>query len=388
MGVHKHALPAVLALALLVTYGAGMPAHRHAAGIDPEQQLQTAVTATLRKNVQLAVPVVYPSPAYYNPYLRDSFWVSQALGDRRFAIRVLAAFAGAERPDGDPPTYFVNAYRFPRYHDDESAALVLIWAWRNATLYGATPPRAALQHALSYLLRRTREGSLVTPPGRFAVGGMPIACRLPTRWPTARGSMQWRCSAPTPGSATPRARHRAGRAGLPALYDRRLGYLRLSRGIPASDASALTGEFLSLWLFGHAMLPDATVLSTLRHLPPFGAGFRVVVMPGQPRPVRYGLRQQHRLRRARATTRTAARGYSSTRSLSPRPGLHGLHDALPRLRARLALEFRYGAVLHEYLRTDPALPYYGAEPPYRDHFSWDSFVLVIDHVLHKKTKIT
>jgi hypothetical protein len=33
------------------------------------------------------------------------------------------------------------------------------------------------------------------------------------------------------------------------------------------------------------------------------------------------------------------------------------------------------------LQTNPSLPYYGAEPPFRDHFSWDTFVLVIDRVL-------
>jgi hypothetical protein len=38
-------------------------------------------------------------------------------------------------------------------------------------------------------------------------------------------------------------------------------------------------------------------------------------------------------------------------------------------------------VLHEYLRTNPRLPYYGAEPPYRDGFSWDTFALVVNRAL-------
>jgi hypothetical protein len=38
-------------------------------------------------------------------------------------------------------------------------------------------------------------------------------------------------------------------------------------------------------------------------------------------------------------------------------------------------------VLHEYLRTNPRLRYYGAEPPYRDGFSWDTFALVVDRAL-------
>jgi len=96
-----------------------------------EQQLRIAVTQTIQRNYVPAQRVVYPSPAYYNPYLRDSFWVAQTLDDRRFSTYVLGVFAANERADGEPPTWFINAYRYPRYHDDESAALVLIWAWRN-----------------------------------------------------------------------------------------------------------------------------------------------------------------------------------------------------------------------------------------------------------------
>ena len=55
--------------------------------------------------------------------------------------------------------------------------------------------------------------------------------------------------------------------------------------------------------------------------------------------------------------------------------------ALARLQARLALEFRYGVMLHEYLQTNPTLPFYGTEPPWRDKFSWDTFALVVDRVL-------
>jgi hypothetical protein len=165
-----------------------------------------------------------------------------------------------------------------------------------------------------------------------------------------------------------------------ALYNRRLGYMCLSSSLCASDASALTGEFLSLWLFGHAMLPTAVVRSTLRHLTPFGAGFRIVALP------RNGARASGYL--AGGPLVGAPGDYQNGASwllydaLSiGAAGLHGEADALARLRSRLALEFRHGVVLHEYLRTNPRLPYYGAEPPYRDGFSWDTFALVVDRAL-------
>jgi hypothetical protein len=48
---------------------------------------------------------------------------------------------------------------------------------------------------------------------------------------------------------------------------------------------------------------------------------------------------------------------------------------------RLRAEFRGGAVFHEYLETDPRNPYYPGEPPWRDGFSWDSFVVRVDQVV-------
>src|ERR687886_3097003 len=165
-------LVALAALPFLAYHMAAAPVPaRRLAGA--EQQLQTAVAATLRHNVDPRGPVAYPSPAYYNAYLRDSFWTAQALGTRSFAVHVLNVFATHERADGNPPSMFVNAYppRGPRYHDDESAALLLIWAWRNDALYGVAPPRATLRHALDYVLRRVRRGSFIAPAGRYGGGG-------------------------------------------------------------------------------------------------------------------------------------------------------------------------------------------------------------------------
>jgi hypothetical protein len=279
---------------------------------------------------------------------------------------------------------FVNAYpyRGPRYHDDESAALLLIWAWRSDALYGVTPPRATLRHALGYALRRARRGSFIAPGGRY--GGWWDAYPLPRPGALSYSQGLYAValrSAQHLGLVVPPHALAAAEGAYRALYNRRLGYMCLSSSLCASDASALTGEFLSLWLFGHAMLPSAVVHSTLRHLTPFGAGFRIVAMP------RTGARASGYL--AGGLLVGAPGDYQNGASwllydaLSiGAAGLHGEADALARLRSRLALEFRHGVVLHEYLRTNPRLPNYGAEPPYRDGFSWDTFALVVDRALH------
>src|SRR5918912_790665 len=336
-------LVALAALPFLVYHmtAAPLPARRLA---DPEQQLQMAVAATLRHNVDPRGPAAYPSPAYYNAYLRDSFWTAQALGKRSFAVRVLSAFATHERADGNPPSMFVNVYppRGPRYHDDESAALLLIWAWRNDALYGVTPPRATLRQALGYLLRRVRKGSLIAPAGRR--GGWWDAYPLPRlgalSYSQGLYAVALRSAQHLGLMVSPHALAAAERA-YRALYNRRPGYMCLSSSLCASDASALTGEFLSLWLFRHAMLPTAVVRSTLRHLTPFGAGFRIVAMP------RSGARAAGYL--AGGPLVGAPGDYQNGASwllydaLSiGAAGLHGEADALSRLRSRLALEFRHG----------------------------------------------
>lgn len=373
-------LLALAAVPLAVYVGADPPATAPYSAV--ERQLQAAAAATLKRNVYTRVPVVYPSPAYYNPYLRDSFWAAQALGDRRFSLRVLGTFAAAERPDGDPPAMFVNAYRHARYYDDESAALLLIWAWRNQVLYGTAPPRTELQRALDYLLRRAPGGFLLTPAG--ANGGWLDAYHLPAEDVLAYSqglyAVALRCAQHL-GLTLPAEALTAAENGYRALYDPRRGYVRFSLRVPASDASALTGEFLSLWLFHQPILSDTMVFSTLRCLPAFGAGFRDVALPTG----------QSLASAATAGLLGAPGDYQNGGSwllydaLSiGAAGLHGEPDALQRLRARLALEFRHGAVLREYLQTAPTLPYYGSEPADRDYFSWDAFVVVIDRVLHER----
>lgn len=376
--------PAATATLLPARVSATTVASPATASADPEAELVQAAAAALRRNLYPRLPVLYPSPAYYNPYLRDSFWAALSLRDRRFSTRVLATFAAAERADGDPPTLFVNAYRHPRYHDDESAALLLIWAWYNRVRYGVTPPRAALAHALAYLLGRAHGGFLVSPRGPYGSWWDVYSLPAPDTFSYVQGlyAVALRCAARL-GLAPPAGTLVAAGRAYRALYDPRLGYLTLSRHIPASDASALTGEFLSLWLFGRPLLSDAVVLRTVHHLAPFGAGFHVVALPGA-RPGQGTTFAPDPYIGAPGDYQNGASWLLFDALSIGAAGLHGLPNALPWLRARLALEFKHGVMLHEYLRTNATLSYYGSAPAYRDQFAWDAFVVVIDGVLRAR----
>jgi len=346
-------------------------------------ELRLAVAATLKRNMARWPPVIYPSPAYGAPYLRDSFWTAQALGSKRFSVQVLATFAAAARPDGDPPTYFLNAYHGAQYHEDESAALLLIWAWRNHVLYGTNLPRPLEQRVLRYLVHHTRQGFLITPVGRY--GSWWDAYRLPAPATLAYDqglyAVAMRC-AKLLGLTLPRHAIARAEAAYRALYNPRLGYLTVSTRLQASDASALTGEFLSLWLLKRPILSDHIVLSTLHHLTRCGAGFRVVALPHVDRYHGAGFPPSSSLGVPGDYQNGASWLLFDALSLGA-AGLHGLPNARALLQARLAVEFRTRPVLHEYIRTNPRLPYYLAEPPYRDVFSWDIFVLVIDRALRE-----
>jgi hypothetical protein len=165
-------------------------------------------------------------------------------------------------------------------------------------------------------------------------------------------------------------------AGYRSLVDHK-GYLRFSAKLNYHDASALTGEFLSLWLLRQPILSDQAVRQTLTDLPLSQSGFKIL---------------------------TDARGrYLPGNSFTPilQPGdyqnggswllydylalavgaLHHIPGMEVRMEQRLRTEFARGAVFHEYLETDPGNPYFPGEPSWRDRFSWDSFVVRVDQVV-------
>ncbi len=343
-----------------------------------ELQLQTAVSTTLRQNVRYSPLAILPSPAYSSPYLRDSFWASQAYNQRAFSLSILNRFALAERVDGDPPTFFVTPYQHPSYHDDESASLLLIWAYRAQTLYGQSAPRPALQKAVTYLVSHLFHGYIVSSPGSYRSWWdsyvAPTAATLSYNQGLYVVALR---SAKALGLTIPSHSITLAEQAYRALYNPTLGYLPQSTTLPATDSSALTGEFLSLWLFHRPILTDAMVKHSVASLPQFDAGYRVVALPGGVGfPTTTSMGQPGDYQNGASWLLYDALSIASA-------GLHGTPHMLAKLQARLALEFRHEATLHEYLQTDPSLPFYGSEPPFRHRCSWDMFVLVIDRYLHQ-----
>lgn len=347
-----------------------------------ERLFRQVAHATLLANTRRRVGVIYPSPAYANPYLRDSFWATQALGNRALSVRILDAFAAAERADGEPPTWFTFPYGGPHYADDESASLLLIWAWRNHVLYDRTSPRAALTHALGYLLRHERGGRLAMPAGRYRswwdAYRFPVAPTL--AYNQGLYAVALACAHRLGLSLPAHAMARAELAYRALATLTPTGYLPLAAELPAHDASALTGEFLSLWLFDRPILSTRTVLATLHGLTPFGAGFAVVSAAGRTGTIGLGFPVDVSVGRPGDYQNGASWLLYDALTLAA-AGLHGWSPARGQLLARLAQELRPGPVLHEYLRTNPRLPYYGTEPPYRDGFAWDAFAIVAADVL-------
>jgi hypothetical protein len=50
---------------------------------------------------------------------------------------------------------------------------------------------------------------------------------------------------------------------------------------------------------------------------------------------------------------------------------------------RLAEEFEHGTTFHEYLNTNPRSVLFNTDAPYRDGFSWNTFVVVVDAVVKR-----
>lgn len=343
-----------------------------------ELQLETAVSTTLRQNIRYYPLAILPSPAYSSPYLRDSFWATQTYNQRSFSLSILNRFASAERKDGDPPTFFVTPYQHPTYHDDESASLLLIWAYRAQTLYGQSAPRVELQKDLTYLLGRVFHGYVVSPAGSYRSWWDSYVAPTEATQSYNQGLYVVALrSAKALGLTLPKHSITLAEQAYRSLYNPTLGYLPQSTTLPATDSSALTGEFLSMWLFHRPILTDVMVRHTVTTLPQFDAGYRVVALPGGVAfPTTASMGKPGDYQNGGSWLLYDALSIASA-------GLHGAPNMVEKLQARLALEFRHEATLHEYLQTDPSLPYYGSEPPFRNRFSWDMFVLVIDQYLRQ-----
>ncbi len=339
---------------------------------------QRAVATAWASNVSHRYAIVRPSRAYAGVWLRDSFWTFLAVGDAQLSGRSLHHFAARQRASGQVPTQFVDFLRQPLYRTDESTLLYLIWSDWQAQHHGWQPPRPSLTRALAYVQRQAPYGWYVSQAGADA--DWSDGYRLPradTLSYTQGLYVDALLAARAEGLPVPSGQVDAAVAHYRALADPQHGYLRFSRLQAYHDISGLTGEFLAVWLFKRPLLSDATVAATLQTQPPAGDGFRVVTNAD-------GTYLSPHL----FVTHEFPGDYQNGGSwlLYDYVGLatgclHHVSGMGAAMAARLRLEFRHGAVLHEYPNTDPSSPLAGTEPAFRDNFSWDTFIVQVDRYL-------
>jgi hypothetical protein len=156
------------------------------------------------------------------------------------------------------------------------------------------------------------------------------------------------------------------------------GYLRFSLHQRYHDISGLAGAFLALWLFHRPLLANTIVAHTLASQPAFQGGYLVVTDPHG----RYLPRHDFVMPMNPGDYQNGA-SWLLYDALALATGfLQDVPGTLARLEARLHAEFRTGVVFHEFLDTNPDAPDYQGEPAWRNGFAWDSFIVVINRLVH------
>lgn len=348
---------------------------------NPSLQVQEehAVTLAWKANLSRRYAIVHPSRAYAGLWLRDSFWTFLAVGDAKLAGRALRHFGAHQRADGQVPTQFANFLRQPLYRDDESTLLYLIWAEWQSQHRAWRPTGQSLERALTYVRQHVRNGSFVSHAGSYADWFDGYLLPSPDTLSYTQGLyVDGMLAAQALGLDVPKTEVTSAVAAYRALADTQGGYLRFSRLHDYHDISGLTGEFLAEWLFRRPLLSDVMVAATLGTQPPYGSGFRVVANAD-------GTYLSPHL----FVTHEFPGDYQNGGSwllydyLALATGcMHHVPGTGQALAARLILEFQHGAVLHEYLNTNPSSPLTGKEPAYRDNFSWDTFIIQVDRFVH------
>jgi hypothetical protein len=330
------------------------------------------------ENVQRQTGVVRPSRAYSGVWLRDSFWTLVGLGDTHVSYRALQRFARFQRPGGQVPTQFRTWIVDPLYYDDESTMLFLIWSDWQKLSHGPVPSAAALSKALHFVRGHVRNGAYVSKPGTY--GSWFDSFRLQRADTLAYNQGIYATSllaARDLGLHVGGPEEEAASRAYGALEAAKGHYLRMGARLDYHDISGLTGDFLATWLYHRPLLTDEVVRATLQTQPRFGSGFRVVTDAGgeylPPRSF-IGNVQTGEYQNGGSWLLfdylALATGY-----------LHGVQSAGVGMRNRLAEEFARKATFHEFLATNPRSTIFRSEPPIRDGFSWDTFVIAIDRVV-------
>jgi hypothetical protein len=156
-------------------------------------------------------------------------------------------------------------------------------------------------------------------------------------------------------------------------------YLPFSARLPYRDPSVLTGDFLYAWLFGRHLLSRAVVQGTLASLCSSPFGYRVLC----PADGRYLPATSYTRPRLPGDGQNGGTWLLYDGLALGTGALQGVPGTAQALQQRLSLELTPRPILHEYVQTARGLPFYGGEPPERDGYGWDTFVLVIGRAVQR-----
>lgn len=223
---------------------------------------------------------VAPS-THYSPgtYMRDSFWGTLAMaGTPQFATTeqpVFTAFTNSIPVSGAQAGHVPVTVGGPEY-PDESGLLYLIRMYDDAVVHGLPVANTSVAgQVLAYIqANQVSNGAFVTA-APASQGGFTIS---PDTWldgylyPAGAISAYDQGlyvvalqAAQKLGLAVTSAQVSQAIAVYQSLYDPQLGYVKWLSTTTYKGPDVLTGDALSLLLFGQALLPDAEVASTLAH---------------------------------------------------------------------------------------------------------------------------
>lgn len=349
----------------------------------PDSVVRELAQQTWKRDIDFKGPAVYPSPSYGGVYLRDTFWTTGALPDAAFSLRMRQQFGAQQRANGQVPSLFRRAHGPAQYNDDESTILYVLWMCRDNTRSGTPPDMPSLNSALRYLRRFDHQGYYVSDTGNsrswldsFKV---PIVDTLSYNQGLYAAALQ--CAQTLRAAVTPEQVADA-RQAYGALYRPYLHFIPLGRRQTATDASALVGEFVSLWLFNRPLLSDTAVLSTLAHLSVTPVGYKVVAsFSGE-----YLSPDRFFVTRPSGDYQNGATWLLYDYMALATGYLHGWIQARTLMNRRLALDLADGYLFSEYRCTNPSLACYTNADPNRQYTAWNTFVLVVNEVVARSRR--
>jgi hypothetical protein len=226
-----------------------------------------------------SLPMLAPSIWYSaagEMYLRDSFYALNGIHNRELNERVFSVWADNQGTDGAINTLVEPSIANLERKSNDSTPLWLMWALVNRRRFGTVLPMDKIRRAAEYCLSTYDPERKGICTARFVMGqldvieypqGTSILCENQGVLAVLLRVIR---ELQIPGvSASITDQHIAtAEQEYRSYYSASRGFMFPSRTIhDAIGFSDIFPEFLSLWLFNHAMLTDEMVISHLDHIP-------------------------------------------------------------------------------------------------------------------------